>query len=298
MGTDTTRSKDRTLKISESMDESAEYSFKFNCMKNNSTQTQSLHQSETTENTKIPESNDLIPFKFEWKESGTDVKISGSFLDNWDRKEPLKFNNETKSYEITLKIPRGLNQFKFIVDDKWLCSKYYKVITDKSNNDNNEIDTNATSETSTMNSLMNSNVLDMKKKKKKLGKGNNDYNCLIPNKSAVNAEAPIIPWYFRSYINLDFNSNQLDETKFNDKLIDLSEEKSKEKPKENEEMLILNKTKDLLETNTFKSIMTIPHEKLSHLFLNCDSDNKYIRNAMTQRNKHKFVTVVYFSPKK
>ena len=66
MGTDTTRSKDRTLKISESMDESAEYSFKFNYMKNNSTQTQSLHQSETTENTKIPESNDFIPFKFEF----------------------------------------------------------------------------------------------------------------------------------------------------------------------------------------------------------------------------------------
>ena len=297
MGTDTTKSKDRTLKISESMDESAEYDFNFNYMKNNSTQTQSLHQSETTENTKVPESNDLIPFKFEWKESGTDVKISGSFLDNWDRKEPLKFNNETKSYEITLNIPRGLNQFKFIVDDIWVCSKYYKVIKDKSNNDNNEIDTNAINE-STMNSSMNNNnILDIKKKKKKVGKGNNDYNCLIPTKSAVNAEAPIIPLYFRSYINIDFNSNQLDKAKFNDKLIDLSEEKAKDKLKENEEMLILNKTKDLLETNTFKSIMTIPHEKLSHLFLNCDSDNKYIRNAMTQRNKHKFLTVVYFSPK-
>ena len=297
MGTDTTKSKDRTLKISESMDESAEFDFKFNYMKNNSTQTQSLHQSETTENTKVHESNDLIPFKFEWKESGTDVKISGSFLDNWDRKEPLKFNSETKSYEITLKIPRGLNQFKFIVDDKWVCSKYYKIIKDKSNNDNNEIDTNAINE-STMNSSMNNNILDMKKKKKKVGKGNNDYNCLIPTKSAVNAEAPIIPLYFRSYINIDFNSNQLDKAKFNDKLIDLSEEKAKDTTKENEEMLILNKTKDLLETNTFKSIMTIPHEKLSHLFLYCDSDNKYIRNAMTQRNKHKFLTVVYFSPKK
>ena len=298
MGTDTTKSKDRTLKISESMDESAEFDFKFNYMKNNSTQTQSLHQSETTENTKVPESNDLIPFKFEWKESGTDVKISGSFLDNWDKKEPLKFNSETKSYEITLNIPRGLNQFKFIVDDKWVCSKYYKVIKDKSNNDNNEIDTNAINE-STMNSSMNNNnILDIKKKKKKVGKGNNDYNCLIPTKSAVNAEAPIIPLYFRSYINIDFNSNQLDKAKFNDKLLDLSEEKAKDKLKENEEMLILNKTKDLLETNTFKSIMTIPHEKLSHLFLYCDSDNKYIRNAMTQRNKHKFLTVVYFSPKK
>ena len=122
------------------MDESAEYSFKFNYMKNNSTQTQSLHQSETTENTKIPESNDLIPFKFEWKESGTDVKISGSFLDNWDRKEPLKFNNETKSYEITLNIPRGLNQFKFIVDDEWKFSEKYPTEEDKSGNINNIID--------------------------------------------------------------------------------------------------------------------------------------------------------------
>ena len=298
MGTDATKSKDRTLKISESMDESAEFDFKFNYMKNNSTQTQSLHQSETTENTKVPESNDLIPFKFEWKESGTDVKISGSFLDNWDRKEPLKFNNESKSYEITLNIPRGLNQFKFIVDDKWVCSKYYKIIKDKNNNDNNEIDTNAINESTMNTSMNNNNILDIKKKKKKVGKGNNDYNCLIPTKSAVNAEAPIIPLYFRSYINIDFNSNQLDKAKFNDKLIDLSEEKAKDKLKDNEEMLILNKTKDLLETNTFKSIMTIPHEKLSHLFLYCDSDNKYIRNAMTQRNKHKFLTVVYFSPKK
>ena len=49
---------------------------------------------------------------------------------------------------------------------------------------------------------------------------------------------------------------------------------------------------------TFKSIMAIPHEKLSHLFYYCDKDNKYIRNAITQRSKHKFLTIVYFSPKK
>ena len=256
-------------------------------------------EEKTIKNTNNEISSKKYPFKFEYKSNGNSVLLAGSFLDNWDRKETLKFNNESKSYEITLNIPRGLNQFKFIVDDKWLCSKYYKVIKDKSNNDNNEIDTNATSEASTMNSLINSNILDMKKKKKKSGKGNNDYNCLIPTKSAVNAEAPIIPLYFKSYLNLDFNSNQLDETKFKDKLMDSSEEKSKEKTKENEneEVLILNKTKDLLETNTFKSIMTIPHEKLSHLFFYCDNDNKYIRNAVTQRNKHKFLTVVYFSPK-
>ena len=41
-----------------------------------------------------------------------------------------KFNNETKSYEITLNIPKGINQFKFIVNDKWVCSTNYKIIND------------------------------------------------------------------------------------------------------------------------------------------------------------------------
>ena len=73
MGTDTNKSRDRTIKISDSMDESAECSFKFNYMKNNLNTSESLNPSETTVNTKQPESSDLIPFKFEWKEGGTDV---------------------------------------------------------------------------------------------------------------------------------------------------------------------------------------------------------------------------------
>ena len=298
MGTDTTKSKERTLKISESMDESAEFDFKFNYVKNNPNKTQSYHQSETAENSKKQESIDLIPYKFEWKDGGSDIKISGSFLDNWLKKEPLKFNNETKSYEITLNVPKGINQFKFIVDGKWVCSQNYKINNDKSNNFNNEIDTNANSENSTMTSLINSNITEMKKKKKKLSKGSNDYNCIIPTKSSVNAEAPLIPWYYKSYINLNFNSNKLNENKFNNKFKDIQGEKSIDNMEEKQEILLYNKTRDLLENNTFKSIMTIPHEKLSHLFVYCDSDNKYIRSSLTQRNKHKFLTVVYFSPKK
>ena len=299
MGTDTTKSKDMTIKISDSMDESAEYSFKFNYMKNNPNTSQSLNPSETTENTKKQESSDLIPFKFEWKEGGTDVKISGDFLDNWKIREPLKFNNETKSYEITLNIPKGINQFKFIVNDKWVCSTNYKIINDKNNNynQNNEIDTNTISQISTMNGVTNSIYQEMKKKKKKLTKGNNDYNCIIPTKSSVNADPPIIPWYYKNLLNLDFNSNQLKEDKFNVNLENKSDDKSEDKSKK-KDMLVINKTRDLLENSTFKSILTIPHEKLSHIFFNPNSGDKYIRSALTQRNKHKFLTVIYFTPKK
>ena len=99
-------------------------------------------------------------------------------MDNWKIREPLKFNNETKSYEITLNIPKGINQFKFIVNDKWVCSTNYKIINDKNNNynQNNEIDTNTFSQISTMNGVTNSIYQEMKKRKKKITKGNKDYN--------------------------------------------------------------------------------------------------------------------------
>ena len=137
----------------------------------------------------------------------------------------------------------------------------------------------------------------MRKKKKKVSKENNDYNCIIPNKSSVNAEAPIIPLYFKALINLEFNSNQLKQDKFKDSLENKLDEKSENKSKK-KDMLAINKISDFLENNTFKSIMIIPHEKLSHIFFNPNSGDKYIRSALTQRNKHKFLTLVYFSPKK
>ena len=80
-----------------------------------------------------------------------------------------------------------------------------------------------------MNSVTNSIYQEMKKKKKKLTKGNNDYNCIIPTKSSVNADPPIIPWYYKNLLNLDFNSNQLKEDKFNVKLENKSDDKTEDK---------------------------------------------------------------------
>ena len=68
--------------------------------------------------------------------------------------------------------------------------------------------------------------------------------------------------------------------------------------KDNNKLLFkFDQTKNLLENDTFKSITTIPHEKLSHIFTHFYTHDKYIRCSVTQRNKHKFLTLVYFSPK-
>ena len=55
MGTVSSMSKDRTLKVSESMDESTEFDFKINLLKNNRNTTNSFQQSETAEKTKMSE---------------------------------------------------------------------------------------------------------------------------------------------------------------------------------------------------------------------------------------------------
>ena len=57
----------------------------------------------------------------------------------------------------------------------------------------------------------------------------------------------------------------------------------------------------LNENNTYKKILPFPHEKLVHF---CQSINdlknwkkNYLRGCTTIRNKHKYLTIVYYKPK-
>ena len=50
----------------------------------------------------------------------------------------------------------------------------------------------------------------------------------------------------------------------------------------------------------YKSILTISHEKLSHACFEIETDynnEKFIKTSSTQRNNHKFLTLVYYTPK-
>ena len=277
MGTVSSLSKDiNNYKISDSQDDSSEYELKaLNTMKYNINRYQSQGQSETRDNTKLTMINEQkIPYKFEWKEGGNEVKIAGSFLENWEKKLEMKKNLSSGIYEIIIEIPRGIHEFKFIVDKRWTCSQYYKIINDKNNNMNNVIDLT--------NYVIENNNLGIKKKKKS-GKEHIEYNCNFPNFSEVNDEAPGIPSHYMTCFNLNFQTRQ---------------EHIKEFFKKS---LFLNKSKTLLENNAFKTIITLTHEKLSHICYNSENNNDkdtYIRTSITQRNKHKFITLVYFSPKK
>jgi 5'-AMP-activated protein kinase regulatory beta subunit len=168
MGSSVSRDNNNSKLYSSQNESYYEYELKAkHLIQNTSNKNQSTNvQSETTENIKIQEPNDnTIKFKFEWKEGGSNVEMYGSFLDNWKKKEKMEKNPNTGFFEAILDIPKGIHQFKFIVDQKWMCSSTYSTINDK-NNTNNIIDTtNFTNSNITIENTSNTNI---KKRKRKI----------------------------------------------------------------------------------------------------------------------------------
>ena len=243
-------------------------------------------QSETTENTIILDTDEeTFPYKFEWKEGGNEVKIAGTFLNNWKDQILMKKNPNTGFYEITLNIQRGIHQFKFIVDNKWVCSPKYETCNEK-NNINNIMDFTNYNPNNNNNSNINSNDKIKKKKKKKLIKDRSvEYNSIFPKQNDINKDPPSVPLHYLNSFDLNNQSKQ-------ELLKDYFQKYYK-----------YNISKNQIENNTFKTIMTICHDKLSHICYgeennNTNLNNLYIRTSITQRNKHKLLTVIYYNRKK
>lgn len=268
MGTISSASKDITKK-NDSQNTSSEYEIKqLNSIKDINNINSYQGQSETTENTKITDKNDqIILYPFEWKEGGNEVLIYGSFAENWNKKTVMKKDLNTGIFQAFIEVPRGRHEFKFVVDQKWICSQYYDRVTNKNNITNNVIDL-----TNYIPPQVNNNihVSSSNKKKRKSTKNTIDYGCNYPKKSEVNLEAPNLPQNFFPSFNLDIQSKQ----EFLQKVFikDIS----------------FDKTKNLVENNTFKSILTISHEKLLHICHNVESNSdndQYVRFSITQRSK-------------
>ena len=133
----------------------------------NTLQSSSSNLSEKKNDNKETQKDERIPFKFEWKEGGNKVTITGSFLSNWTVFIEMVKNPENGNFEFNINLPKSIHQFKFIVDNIWKCSNNYPILNDGSGNFNNVIDlTNFKDEEN--NSNQNENVNKDKKKKIKL----------------------------------------------------------------------------------------------------------------------------------
>ena len=100
----------------------------------------SSSETKTKEETTISKKDERIPFKFEWKEGGNKVSITGSFLSNWTVFIEMVKNPQNGIFEFNINLPKSIHQFKFVVDNVWKCANNYPTLNDGSGNVNNVID--------------------------------------------------------------------------------------------------------------------------------------------------------------
>lgn len=252
---------------------------------------------ELNKSTKIDFDNksDLVNFKFEWKNKENDknkeieVLLAGTFLNNWETFIKMEKNPETNNYEYNLFLPKEKHFFKFIINNNWQCSDLYPTSQDDSNNTNNYIDlTNYKDDITNKKILNNYNQIKIKREKnkhktQKLNKRINDgYGLKFPLIKDLNLKAPVVLLHYKKSFLIDNQSIQ-NKLIFNNNY--------------------LNNTKNdySTENKSYKEIIIFPHEKLGHITSNFDdlfSQKNYFRYSVTERKRHKYITLVYYKPKK
>ena len=80
-----------------------------------------------------------IIYTFIWDEGGTNVKVTGSFV-NWATSFDMTYYPDEKLFKYKITLSKDKHSFKFIVDGIWKCSQKYQMVKDNSNNTNNFID--------------------------------------------------------------------------------------------------------------------------------------------------------------
>lgn len=223
-------------------------------------------------------SEDKTIIKFEWKEGGNEVYISGNFEDT--QKEYKMNKKEDSTFEFEIKLKNGIYKYRYKVDGQWNYSKnettqedngqIYNIIDTKTykktdnnlvlifenskkvesnikkkvntNNTNNTNNTANTTDSNSTNKTINSQETTKRYKRNKLDnptKGKNNYSTDIPSRSEMNPNAPAAPQYYLHTFNIDFYSNQNNIGKI--KFL-----------KQNEENL-------LSENNSYKKLSVLPH---------------------------------------
>ena len=237
--------------------------------------------------------NIKIPTLFQWKEGGNNILITGSFC-GWSHRFTMTKNKKNNFYELTLYLPKGEYQFKFIVDNIWKCSNFYPTVTDLNNNTNNILDNTKElnyilkekekekegENQNTANSSINDNNINNENNKTNYKNASiflsdeirKIYGNLYPLKEQLNSEPPNLPQYYINSINLNNYSN-IGEKKF-----------------------IYNKMNNNLIRETFQSVKIPNHVYLNHIFSNCKEDKNYNRNCISFRIRSKFATIIYIHP--
>lgn len=227
-----------------------------------------------------------IVYLFEWKEGGNCVLITGGFV-NWQQNFTM-IKNSNGVFVYPIEMNQGVYQFKFIVDNKWRCSQYYTTIKDEFNNINNIIDlTNYINDDQNQQSPEGGkSILQTRTQTQTYAPplqqlNRKDYPSNMPSQSEMNTDCPQVPIHYQKMFNIDYNTNQ---NKIGDNVY-----------------LNYCERNLLSENNSYKKILVPSHVNLNHhcsKFISQDGSVKYcriIKACVSQRIRHKFITVIYYN---
>lgn len=81
--------------------------------------------------------DDRIPVVFTWTHGGQDVLLAASF-NGW--REPIPMVRSGNEFSVVKELPRGVHQYRFMVDNDWRHAPDQQTVTDPTGNVNNVID--------------------------------------------------------------------------------------------------------------------------------------------------------------
>ncbi|CAE7374429.1 KINB2 [Symbiodinium pilosum] len=122
------------------------------------------------------EKDDRIPVVFTWTHGGQNVFLAASF-NGWRDQIPMVRSGQ--EFSVVQELPRGVHQYKFIVDDQWRFAPDQPRMQDSQGNMNNVLDISAYQRFQV-------SLLEEKEAPLKFGQ-------LIPDPNDYTLDAPVVP---------------------------------------------------------------------------------------------------------
>ena len=152
-----------------------------------------IEEGQNENNNSLNENQNLILYTFEYRKYAGSVLLTGTFC-NWSYNYYLTLT-KNNIFSITIEIPEGINEFKFIVDGKEKIDDFYPIKLDNNGNKINYI--------LAKNEIEKENI-----KKKNDKKNNNGYsNNINDNISEKLGRTEKVHSYFKEHLIINKNDN-------------------------------------------------------------------------------------------
>lgn len=240
---------------------------------------------------------------FRWDGNGKSVYLTGSFCD-WHQifemekcEDPINKNNN--KFYLTLFLPRGLYQYKFIIDNQWRCNSNFPTCSDKNGNINNVIDLTKQRKEDGTTDFSTSHVTTGPEQKIEDVTKISNFSQFLENKSNINNNNDNDNDFQQTTENNEISKDS--QVEFNYKYDFNFDTLSNQKKFGVNNFLEENEENILNDNYSYKKILPLRNQYIDHLILNKKTfkkkNDKNLVSSCSFRYGFKITTIIYYKPK-